>query len=67
MTGMTPPAPKPDNPLRLNRSRIVILLLVALAAVSIIGALSGGLEGYQQLREGTQQQSGTAAEPAPAN
>ena len=53
---MTSPAPKNDSPFRLNRSRIMILVLVALALVSIIGALTGGLTGYQQLREGTLEQ-----------
>ncbi len=52
------PAPKPtkDSPFHLNRSRVTLLLLIALALVSIIGALSGGLTGYQQLREGTLEQ-----------
>lgn len=53
---MTPPAPKKDSPFRLNRSRITLLLLIALALVSIVGALTGGLTGYQQLREGTLEQ-----------
>lgn len=53
---MSTPAPKKDNPFRLNRSRITLLLLIALALVSIIGALSGGLTGYQELREGTLEQ-----------
>jgi hypothetical protein len=52
------PAPKPtkDSPFRLNRSRITLLLLIVLALVSITGALTGGLTGYQELREGTLEQ-----------
>lgn len=50
---MSTPEPPKDNPFRLNRSRITLLLLIGLALVSIIGALSGGLTGYQELREGT--------------
>jgi hypothetical protein len=42
-----------DSPFRLNRSRITLLLLIVLALISIVGALTGGLTGYQELREGT--------------
>jgi hypothetical protein len=52
------PAPKSTkvSPFRLNRSRITLLLLIVLALVSIVGALTGGLTGYQELREGTLEQ-----------
>lgn len=65
---MTAPAQPPESPFKLNRTRFMILLLVALAAILIIGALSGGLEGYQQLRDGArQQQSGTGEQPTTPN
>ena len=53
---MTPPEPPKDNPFRLNGTRIMLLVLIALATLTIIGALTGGLTGYQQLREGTLEQ-----------
>lgn len=42
---------KPDSPFRLNRSRIVLLVLGALLLTYIISAMLGGLGNYQQLKE----------------
>lgn len=46
---------KPDSPLRLNRQRIVLLLLGALLLTYIISAMLGGLGNYQQLKESATQ------------
>ncbi|WP_439601088.1 hypothetical protein [Devosia sp.] len=48
---------KPDSPFRLNRQRIVLLLLGALLLTYVISAMLGGLGNYQQLKE-------SAAQPA---
>ena len=45
---------KPDSPFKLNRSRIVLLLLGALLLTYIVSAMLGGLGNYQQLKESTQ-------------
>ncbi len=58
MTDPDPDAPRPESPFRLNRSRIILLLLVALALVSIVGAIMGGLSGYQELRDAAIQSPG---------
>ncbi len=42
---------KPDSPFKLNRSRIVLLLLGALLLTYIVSAMLGGLGNYQQLKE----------------
>ncbi|MEQ1899634.1 MAG: hypothetical protein ABL866_02760 [Devosia sp.] len=39
------------NPAALTRTRIFIILLGALAVTMIIGAISGGVGNYQQLRD----------------
>ncbi|MBN9364556.1 MULTISPECIES: hypothetical protein [unclassified Devosia] len=53
---------KPDSPFRLNRQRIVLLLLGALLLTYIISAMLGGLGNYQQLKESaTQPATGAAA------
>jgi hypothetical protein len=44
---------KPDSPFKLNRSRIVLLLLGALLLTYIISAMLGGLGNYQKLKEST--------------
>ena len=41
----------PPSPFTLNRTRIMILILGALALTFIIGAISGGVGNYQQLRD----------------
>ncbi|MEO6394879.1 MAG: hypothetical protein ABIO40_03110 [Devosia sp.] len=41
----------PPGRFTLNRTRILILLLGALALTMIIGAISGGVSNYQDLRE----------------
>ena len=46
---------KPDSPFRLNRSRILLLLLGALLLTYIISAMLGGLGNYQQLKESATQ------------
>lgn len=68
-----PPKP-PDSPFKLNRSRIVLLILGALLLTYIIAAFSGSLTNYQLVKEGAQdqkaQQQAPAVEqatPAPAN
>lgn len=65
-----PPKP-PENPWRLNGSRLVLLVLGALVLVYVVAALSGSLSNYQQVKEGAQQQKSQqqapAETPAPAN
>ncbi|MDF2983937.1 MAG: hypothetical protein K0Q69_3709 [Devosia sp.] len=46
---------KPDSPFRLNRSRILLLLLGALLLTYIISAMLGGLGNYQMLKESATQ------------
>lgn len=46
---------KPDSPFRLNRQRIILLLLGALLLTYIISAMLGGLGNYQQLKESATQ------------
>lgn len=46
---------KPDSPFKLNRSRIVLLLLGALLLTYIISAMMGGLGNYQLLKESATQ------------
>jgi hypothetical protein len=41
----------PPSPTALTRTRIFILILGALAVTLIIGAISGGVGNYQQLRD----------------
>jgi len=41
----------PISPFKLNRTRVFILVLGALAIVMIVGALLGGVSNYQELRE----------------
>ncbi|HWA18621.1 MAG TPA: hypothetical protein VG757_06460 [Devosia sp.] len=41
----------PPNPFKLNQTRILILVLGALAVTFILGAITGGVGNYQQLRE----------------
>lgn len=43
--------PTPPSPFKLNQTRILILVLGALALTFIIGAISGGVSNYQQLRD----------------
>lgn len=45
---------KPDSPFRLNRGRIVMLLLGALLLTYVISTMLGGLGNYQQLKEASQ-------------
>lgn len=45
---------KPDSPFRLNRQRVVLLLLGALLLTYIVSAMLGGLGNYQQLKEAAQ-------------
>jgi hypothetical protein len=42
---------QPPSPFTLNRTRIIILVLGALAVTFIIGAITGGVGNYQTLRE----------------
>lgn len=41
----------PPRPAGLTRTRIFIIILGALAVTMIIGAISGGVGNYQQLRD----------------
>jgi hypothetical protein len=41
----------PPSPFKLNQTRILILVLGALAVTFIIGAITGGVGNYQALRE----------------
>ncbi|MEQ1771805.1 MAG: hypothetical protein ABL879_18430 [Devosia sp.] len=43
--------PPPQSPFTLNPTRILILVLGALAVTMIIGAISGGVANYAGLRE----------------
>jgi hypothetical protein len=52
----------PKSPFTLNRSRILILVLGALALLFIIGGITGGVSNYQQLRE-----SVSSSEAAPSS
>ena len=54
----------PQSPFKLNRSRIVLLLLGGLLVTIILSTLLGGLGNYQQLREAAQDARQVA--PAPA-
>jgi hypothetical protein len=70
-TAMSTEPPKtPESPWRLNSSRVVLLVIGALALAIVASTLMGGLNSYQQLREGAKeqqaQQAAPAAEPAPA-
>ena len=41
----------PPSPFKLNRNRVLLLVLGALALTYIIGALMGGVANYRDLRE----------------
>jgi hypothetical protein len=58
---------KPDSPFRLNRQRIVLLLLGALLLTYIVSAMLGGLGNYQQLKESATQPASetTSTTPSP--
>lgn len=40
-----------DNPFKLNRSRVIILIFAALALITALASIAGGLAGYQQVKE----------------
>jgi hypothetical protein len=63
-----PPKP-PESPFKLNRSRIILLVLGALLLTYVIAAFSGSLSNYQLVKEGAQDQKAqpAATTPAPAN
>jgi len=50
---------KPDSPFRLNRTRIMLLVMGAILLVYIVSAMMGGLDNYQQLKDAAK---GPAAE-----
>lgn len=56
---------KPIGPFTLTRSRIILLILGALAVVLIIGAISGGVGNYQALRESASSSAEPSASLAP--
>lgn len=56
---MSNPTDKP-SPFKLNGTRIGIIAMLLLAIVTIIAAtLGGGVNQYEALKEGAQQQTGT--------
>lgn len=62
------PPKTPDSPWRLNPARVILLVLGVLMLAIILSTLMGGLDNYQQLREGAQEQRATQpANPALAN
>ncbi len=56
------PPKTPDSPWRLNQARIVLLVIGALMLAIIVSTMMGGLNNYQQLRDGAKEQQ--AAQPA---
>jgi hypothetical protein len=53
-----------DTPFKLNRGRILLLALGALALTYIIGALLGGVANYRDLRE-ARDAALSSSQPAP--
>lgn len=61
------PPPKPTGPFALNPARIVLLALGVLLVLYTISIVMGGLNNYQELKQGAAEQKGAAAAPvAPA-
>ncbi|MDB5540147.1 MAG: hypothetical protein JWQ89_1874 [Devosia sp.] len=54
---------KPESPFRLNRSRILLLVLGALLLVYIISAMLGGVGNFQRLKEAATSPTITAPNP----
>lgn len=52
---------KPDSPFRLNRTRIMLLVLGAILLVYIVSAMMGGLDNYQQLKDAAKSDTVTTA------
>ncbi len=65
---MTNDPDKPKSPWQLNSSRVVLLVLGVLLVLIMASTLLGGLNNYQQLREGAKEQTAPVeSAPAPAN
>ena len=55
------PDTPPQSPFTLTRARIILLALGALALITILAALSGGLSNYQLVKQGATEQ--TSSQP----
>ena len=55
----------PNSPFKLNPSRIILLLLGALAITYIVGALMGGVENYDELKKARDASMVSEASSAP--
>jgi hypothetical protein len=53
----------PQSPYALNRTRLLILVFVALALVMIVGGIMGGVGNYQALREATTSSQPSSSAP----
>lgn len=54
----------PQSPFTLTPARITLLIIGALAVITILAALSGGLSNYQLVKQGATEQS-SSQPPSP--